>query len=104
MKYLRWAFWGSVTGVDMLGAALFITMYFHQYSVLYMLMDATYSVWYFAAGGAILGISFGASKSKPRYLAQISKKNPRGISAGRCFISEFSTASPTRQGIERVKN
>ena len=64
MRWVGYAFWGIVTGMNCLALLLLVTLYFGNTSVLYILWDTTSSVWYFAGGGAILGLSFGYSKSK----------------------------------------
>ena len=87
MKWLRWAFWGIVTGVDFLALCLLIDLYFGGSSVLYMLWDHTGSVWLFVAGGAMLGTSFGISKTR-----NIKNKIPRRVRTG--AVSHLQITSP----------
>jgi hypothetical protein len=61
-KWLRKAvsrlFWGAVFGVDFLAITLFITMYFNNYSVFWLLWNTISVVWQSALVGAMLGLSF----------------------------------------------
>lgn len=94
MKWVRWGFWGVVTGVDCLAIALLVTLYFGSSSVLFMLMDTTYSVWYFVVGGAIIGVSFGHSSSKQE---NYKLKTPRRARGGHS-PTEYRTSSPLSTG------
>lgn len=95
MKWLRWVFWGVVTGVDLLGIALIVTLFFNSYSVLYMLMDHTGSVWYFVAGGAMLGLSFGISKTRNG-----KNKIPRRVRTGAASHLEIITPPSPCQRVQ----
>lgn len=92
-------FWGIATSVDILAIALFVTLYFGNNSVLNLLWDATYSVWYFVAGGAILGLSFGYSISKRK---TYKLKSPRRARGGYSPL-EYRTYRPLSTGTEGKK-
>lgn len=87
MRWLMWAFWGVVTGVDGLAILLIVTMMLDHYSVMMMLWDHTGSVWYFVAGGAMLGISFGISTHRNTKI-----KIPRRVRTG--AVSHYQSIPP----------
>lgn len=93
MKWVGYTFWGAVGGVDCLALLLFFTMYFNWYGVFWMVWDATYSVWYFAVGGAILGLCFGISTSRNTKI-----KIPRRVRTGAVSQSQSIPPHLTCQG------
>ena len=100
MNYLRGAFWGIVTGMDLFAILVIVTMNFGYHSVFYWLWDTTYGVWYLAGASAILGVSFAYSTRNTKSKRFVIKTNPQGVSWGRVLTNKSSKPLTTCQGVQ----
>lgn len=69
-------FWGAIVGIDLLTITLFITMYFNNYSVFWLMWNTISVVWQSALVGAMLGLSL-----EVEYLNSQIKKLPMAVGA-----------------------